>query len=153
MSLLGHVYLLPDAKVVDLLAEPASVYAVVDGSYNQPGVGFVDLDKAWQCLHYLLTGTARDGEGPLSFLLKGGQAVGEEDLGGLGPARVFRPLEVARPEEARKARGLPGTLVRGEPALRPRFGLLLRPVQGAEARDRARQERAPRHDRLDSVSY
>jgi hypothetical protein len=100
MSLLGHVYLLPDAKVVDLLAEPASVYAVVDGSYNQPGAGFVDLDKAWQCLHYLLTGTARDGEGPLSFLLKGGQPVGEEDLGGFGPARVFRPMEVAAIAEA-----------------------------------------------------
>jgi hypothetical protein len=28
-------------------------------------------------------------------LLQGGSAVGEEDLGGFGPARVFRPLEAA----------------------------------------------------------
>jgi hypothetical protein len=95
MSLIGHVYLLPDAKVQALLADAAGVYEVVDGAYNQPNAGFVDLDKAWQCLHYLLTGTARDGDGPLNFLVKGGQSVGAEDLGGFGPARVFRPLEVA----------------------------------------------------------
>jgi hypothetical protein len=95
MSLIGHVYLLPDSKISDLLAAPADVYAVIDSAYNDPAQGFVDLDKAWNCLHYLLTGSARDGEGPLAFLLKGGTPVGDEDLGGAGPARVFRPLEVA----------------------------------------------------------
>jgi hypothetical protein len=115
MSLIGHVYLLPDAKLQALLADPASVYAVVDAAYNQPDAGFVDLDKAWQCLHYLLTGTARDGEGPLSFLLKGGQPVGDEDLGGFGPARVFRPLEAAAIADA-----LAGV---SEPQLLARFDL------------------------------
>jgi hypothetical protein len=95
MSLLGHVYLLPEQRLQALLADPASVYALVDGAYNDPAAGFVDLDKAWQCLHFLLTGMARDGDGPLAFLLKGGEPVGEEDLGGFGPARVFRPLEAA----------------------------------------------------------
>ncbi len=94
MSLIGHAYLLPDQRIRALLAEPAGVFEVVDGAYNDPAAGFVDLDKAWGCLHYLLTGTARDGEGPLAFLLKGGTPVGEEDLG-YGPARVFRPLEAA----------------------------------------------------------
>jgi hypothetical protein len=94
MSLIGHVYLLSDERAQAVLAEPASVLGVIDGAYNDPAAGFVDLDKAWHCLHYLLTGSARDGEGPLAFLLKGGTPVGEEDLGH-GPARVFRPLEVA----------------------------------------------------------
>ncbi len=94
MSLIGHAYLLPDARIQALLADPGAVFAVVDGAYNDPAAGFVDLDKAWGCLHYLLTGTARDGEGSLAFLLKGGTPVGEEDLG-YGPARVFRPLEAA----------------------------------------------------------
>ena len=100
MSLIGHVYLLPEARVRALLQEPALVYAVVDGAYNEPAAGFVDLDKAWQCLHYLLTGSARDGQAPLNFLLKGGTPVGEEDLGGFGPARVFLPLEVAAVADA-----------------------------------------------------
>src|SRR3954465_1696563 len=98
MSLIGHVYLLPPERLAALLADPSTVTAVIDGAYNDPGQGVVDLDKAWGCLHYLLTGTARDGEGPLAFLLKGGTPVGEER--GLGPARVFRPLEVAAIAEA-----------------------------------------------------
>jgi hypothetical protein len=95
MSLIGHVYLLPEARVEALLAEPSQVLSVIDASYNDPAQGFVDLDKAWNALHYLLTGNARDGEGPLAFLLKGGSEVGQEDLGGCGPARAFRPSEVA----------------------------------------------------------
>lgn len=95
MSLIGHVYLLPDARIQELIAEPARVYEVIDSSYNEPGQGFVDLDKAWHCLHYLLTGSAQAGNGPLSFILQGGTPVGDEDLGGYGPARVLRPLEAA----------------------------------------------------------
>jgi len=94
MSLIGHVYLLPEARAQALLTEPGLVVEIIDRAYNEPGAGFVDLDKAWQCLHYLMTGSARDGEPPLNFLLKGGVPVGDEDLG-FGPARVFRPLEVA----------------------------------------------------------
>ena len=99
MSLIGHVYLLPDSRILALLADPSLVLGVVDGAYNDPAAGFVDLDKAWGALHYLLTGTAREGEGPLAFLLHGGTPVGDEDLGH-GPARVFRPLEVAAISDA-----------------------------------------------------
>jgi len=100
MSLIGHVYLLSEEKVARLLAHPAEVFGVIDGAYNAPGQGFVDLDKAWNCLHYLLTGTPRGGEGPLAFLLKGGVEVGDEDLGGMGPARVFTPGELAAVADA-----------------------------------------------------
>jgi hypothetical protein len=94
MSLLGHVHLLSDQRIAALLAQPALVYAVVDGAYNDPASGFVDLDKAWHCLHYLLTGSAGAGEPPLDFLLKGGSPVGDEDVGN-GPARVLLAAEVA----------------------------------------------------------
>lgn len=95
MSLIGHVYLLSPDKIAALLANPADVFGVIDQAYNVPAQGFVDLDKAWHCLHYLLTGTPRGGEGPLAFLLKGGTEVGDEDLGGMGPARVFSPAELS----------------------------------------------------------
>jgi hypothetical protein len=94
MSLIGHAYLLPEAKVGALLHNPSEVFGVIDGAYNAPEHGFVDLDKAWHCLHYLLTGSPQGGQGPLAFLLAGGTPVGEEDLGGAGPARVFRAAEV-----------------------------------------------------------
>jgi hypothetical protein len=94
MSMIGAVALIPEARVQALLAEPRGIYAAVDGAYNDPAAGFVDLDKAWHCLHYLLTGSAWEGDEPLNFLVKGGTPVGEEDVG-YGPARIFRPLEVA----------------------------------------------------------
>jgi hypothetical protein len=95
MSLIGHVYLLPKDRIESLLAHPGDVFEVIDRAYNDPARGFVDLDKAWACLHYLLTGVAQGGEPPLDFLTQGGTPVGSEDLGGAGPARVFRPAETA----------------------------------------------------------
>jgi hypothetical protein len=52
------------------------------------------LEKAWHGLHYLLTGSATQGDEPLGFLLDGGEEVGD-DLG-YGPARLFDPDAVQR---------------------------------------------------------
>jgi hypothetical protein len=49
----------------------------------------VSLEKAWHGLHFLLTGSAMEGEPPLGFLLEGGEAIGD-DLG-YGPPRFFDP--------------------------------------------------------------
>jgi hypothetical protein len=51
-----------------------------------------DLDKAWHGIHYLLTGTAFEGEHPRNFLLSGGKPVGKIDVG-YGPARTLTALE------------------------------------------------------------
>jgi hypothetical protein len=58
-----------------------------------------DLDKAWHGIHYFLTGTAWEGEHPRNFLVSGGAAVGNVDIG-YGPARV---LTAAETREARDA--------------------------------------------------
>lgn len=52
-----------------------------------------DLDKAWHGIHYLLTGTAWDGEPPLNFLVHGGREIGSIDVG-YGPARAMTADEV-----------------------------------------------------------
>jgi hypothetical protein len=59
----------------------------------------MDLDKAWHGIHFLLTGSAWDGEGPLAYLLVGGRTVGEEDVG-YGPARALSSAEVAAFDDA-----------------------------------------------------
>lgn len=51
-----------------------------------------DLDKAWHGIHYLLTGTAWEGESPSNFLVRGGTEVGDIDVG-YGPARVLTAAE------------------------------------------------------------
>jgi len=58
-----------------------------------------DLDKAWHGIHYLLTGTAYQGEGPISYLLTGGEDVGDVDVG-YGPARALSPAEVHEFQQA-----------------------------------------------------
>jgi hypothetical protein len=52
-----------------------------------------DLDKSWHGIHYLLTGSAWEGEPPLNFLVSGGEQVGEVEVG-YGPARVLSSAKV-----------------------------------------------------------
>ena len=59
----------------------------------------VDLDKAWHGIHYLLTGTAWEGDKPLNFLVAGGRPVGDIDVG-YGPARVLSAAETRAAHEA-----------------------------------------------------
>jgi Domain of unknown function (DUF1877) len=94
MSLIGHAYLLSDDGALALLSDPTTLPQVVDRAYNEPSAGFVDMDKAWHCLHYLLTGEVEGGQPPLDFILHGGRPVGSEDWG-RGPARVLFAREVA----------------------------------------------------------
>ena len=58
-----------------------------------------DVDKAWHGIHYLLTGTADEGQPPWSFLVSGGRDVGDLDVG-YGPARVFTAAETKAIYEA-----------------------------------------------------
>src|SRR5437763_590834 len=39
----------------------------------------LQLRKTWHGLHFVLNGTAREGDDPLCFLLSGGAAVGPQD--------------------------------------------------------------------------
>ena len=48
-----------------------------------------DLEKSWHGIHYLLTGSAWEGDPPLDFLVNGGRQVGKIDPDH-GPVRAFR---------------------------------------------------------------
>jgi hypothetical protein len=56
------------------------------------------VDKAWAGIHYLLTGTAWEGDPPLNFIL-GGTEIGNVDVG-YGPARALTSDEVRGLAEA-----------------------------------------------------
>src|SRR4029453_16513424 len=60
----------------------------------------IDLDKAWEPLHFLLTGTALEGEEPACYLARGGEELVEEvddELG--GEERVNSLIRVLAPEQ------------------------------------------------------
>lgn len=69
---------------------------------DEEGVAEADLDKAWHGIHYLLTGSAWEGEAPLNFLLHGGTPLGaeDEDEESEPVPRLFRPDEVQEIDRA-----------------------------------------------------
>ena len=93
MSMSGNFLLLTDAELRAVLDAPLGVQDVIDDAYEQKSDRFVDIEKAWHCLHFLLTGTASEGDPPLDFIVCGGREVGDEDVG-YGPARAFTSVEV-----------------------------------------------------------
>ena len=70
---------------------------------EQPSAGGItpraqlSLEKAWHGVHYLLCGRAEEAPGDLAKAVMGGTALGDDDEGfsGYGPARYFKPAEVA----------------------------------------------------------
>jgi hypothetical protein len=93
MSMIGNFLLVSDDTLRATLASPESVHTLLEAAHDQGGDTFVDVDKAWHCLHFLLTGTAWEGDPPLNFVVSGGTPVGEEDVG-YGPARAFTSVEL-----------------------------------------------------------
>jgi len=61
-----------------------------DGEDEPPN--YIDVDKAWHGIHFMLTGSADGGEEPLSLAVLGGEEVGEDM--GYGPARLLTPQQV-----------------------------------------------------------
>lgn len=93
MTIICNLRSATDAQLSALLAAPEELEAFLEDEvdFGDPrGSGFVelDLDEAWHGIHFLLTGTAVEGQAPLDFLERGGREVVDTDLG-YGPARSF----------------------------------------------------------------
>ena len=89
-GLLGFLLRLTPIKVQ--VAAPAQPNR--EPLWPQPELGeMISLDKAWHGLHFLLTGTADGGREPASFLLSGGEDLGDDD-GDAFQARLLDPEQV-----------------------------------------------------------
>jgi hypothetical protein len=94
MSMIGNLRLVSDEQLNELFADPDQVEDFLYESGEPSPDEEDDVDKAWQGLHFLLTGSAWNGEPPLNFLVSGGREIGDVDVG-YGPARGFTSTEVA----------------------------------------------------------
>ena len=74
-------------KNPDLVEE----YLFPDDSDSEPP-NYIELDKAWHGIHYLLTGQADGGELPQALAVVGGEEFGPQV--GYGPARFLTPPQV-----------------------------------------------------------
>jgi hypothetical protein len=77
-----------NGEVVSLFGNGGEPHAAEDGDDDE-----LYLDKAWHGIHFLLTGTAWEGSFPLNFIVSGGTAIGEVDVG-YGPARALTSDDV-----------------------------------------------------------
>ena len=101
MSMNGNFKALSDAELNALAADPSRVEQLLFASLlggSSKGHEELEIDKAWHGLHFLLTGTAWEGDFPLNFIATGGQEVGD-DLG-YGPARALTSSEVQKIDAA-----------------------------------------------------
>ena len=60
---------------------------------------FLDIDKSWHGIHFLLTGSHSEGSGPLAFILQGGREIPTDDFG-YGPPHAFTATEVREINQA-----------------------------------------------------
>lgn len=83
---------------------PVRIYESDPGAVPPPGAEHgarrpnVDLDKAWEPLHFLLTGTALEGEEPACYLARGGEELAEQlddEESAYSSIRVLTPERVA----------------------------------------------------------
>ena len=85
-----------------LKLSPVKVFENDPGAEPPPGYDpaddrpHCDLEGVWHGLHFLFTGTAWEGDEPASYLLRGGQAIGDADELGYSVLQAFRPEETHR---------------------------------------------------------
>jgi hypothetical protein len=75
MSMNCEVYRVPAATVERLIGESSGLIEILsdlDGPEDA-----LSLEKSWHALHFVLTGSAAEGEPPLSFLVAGGEPLGD----------------------------------------------------------------------------
>jgi hypothetical protein len=82
---------------VERMLEPDDVG--IDGPDFHAPDRYLDVDKAWHGIHFLLTGEAGGGALPLRNAVLGGTKLGDVDVG-YGPARFLTPDEVKKVAEA-----------------------------------------------------
>ncbi|NGZ76753.1 YfbM family protein [Saccharibacillus alkalitolerans] len=75
MGMIGYLKRIPEPRLSSLIHGGEDLYAYIHGEEG----GELDLDKAWQGLHYLLCGDAFSGEGPLFDALMGGKPLNEDE--------------------------------------------------------------------------
>lgn len=110
MGMIGCLHRAGEADLQRVLREPRLVnYLIHDpedfedfDDFDEPGPpdppfarvegDGMNVDKAWHGIHYLLTGTAWEGDEPACYLVQGGEEVGDVDVG-YGTARVIHPAQ------------------------------------------------------------
>jgi Domain of unknown function (DUF1877) len=101
MSKIGY-FLAVKPEQGDELVRDSTVVAdfVADAVHDQDELGadFLDIDKSWHGIHFLLTGSVTSGDAPLAWVVFAPTSIGED--AGYGTARLLRPDDVVTVSKA-----------------------------------------------------
>lgn len=91
MSMIGNFLQITPEQLEAMHADPALVTKTLypEDVDRYPGI---DVDKAWQAIHFLLVGDPWKGDGPLALAVLNGPEIGDD--AGYGPATYLTPEEV-----------------------------------------------------------
>jgi len=101
MSMCGSYLWVTHDQLDQVLNEPESVLDLLfpdDDSEFEAG-RYLDIDKSWQLIHFLLTGDASGGDEPWCNVVMGGQEIGDVEVV-YGPARFLLPDQVGEVDAA-----------------------------------------------------
>lgn len=98
--------------IVRLQRDPSLIHEWIEAQ-GEGAPEILDIDKSWHGIHFLLTGSADGGEGPLAAAVFGGEEIGDDI--GYGPARLLMPQEVQVVAAALEALGLEAFVARYAP--------------------------------------
>jgi hypothetical protein len=101
MSMIGYFLAVKPEQIDELVRDPGSVASFVDAAVDDQdelGADFLDVDKSWHGIHFLLTDSPAAGEPPLQWVVFAPTQIGEDV--GYGPARVLMPEEVMAANKA-----------------------------------------------------
>jgi hypothetical protein len=85
MGMIVSLYSVEETRVATVEQDENALFELLE---SDDDAALLDLDKAWHGLHFLLNGTAWEGQPPLNFLAFGGRSLDYPE-GGYGPARYF----------------------------------------------------------------
>lgn len=95
MSMCGSYLRVTNDQLEQVLNEPDLILDMLfpeDDTEFEAG-RYLDIDKSWQIIHFLLTGDALDGDEPLCNAVMGGTEIGDVEVV-YGPARFLLPEQV-----------------------------------------------------------
>lgn len=97
MSKIGYFLAVKPEQGDELANDPAAVADFLDEAVDDQdelGADFLDVDKSWHGIHFLLTGAVTGGEAPLASVVMAPTEIGE------GRARLLAPDDVIEVSKA-----------------------------------------------------
>ncbi len=92
MGMVGNFLMVPVAEGLEILNDPDKLLGGPYVSGEKEGQ-YLDIDKSWNGIHFLLTGSVWEGEEPIKSVIMGDQEIGTVDIG-YGPVRLIKSEKV-----------------------------------------------------------